>query len=215
MRVNGSQYLPLYTYNGLANWPRIRVSQNGEDHRICFIIVTALLVSDHLYAHTHQRGGLTVINGRLVGNPICLGGNGRLEAPFTMLSRNTCMNLHVEAALSARPNRSAQVAVSAPSPSVHPQARSCARGGGGNPYDQIPGVHVTPSHPLASNKKTQSGGKRGAKYQEASMDEPFSDELLPNATSKKKQKSTATELKIPEGWFDDEQLTQLQVLKRK
>jgi hypothetical protein len=98
MRVNGSQYLPLYTYNGLAMWPRIKFSQNGENHTICFIIVTALLVSDHLYAHTHQRGGLTVVNGRLVGNPICLGGNGRLEAPFTMLSRNTRMNLHAVAA---------------------------------------------------------------------------------------------------------------------
>ncbi len=101
MRVNGSRYALLYNFDGLSQWPRINIRRNGEDHTICFIIVTALLVSDHLYAHTHQRGGLTVVNGRLVGNPICLGGNRRLEAPFTMLSRNTWMNLHAAAAAAA------------------------------------------------------------------------------------------------------------------
>ena len=94
MRVADSCYNVFYTFNGLHSWPRIYSEKRGETHKICFVIVAALLVADRLYAHTHERGSLNAKNGRLVANPVCIGGNGRLEAPFTILSKNCIMNLH-------------------------------------------------------------------------------------------------------------------------
>ena len=65
----------------------LRMTQH-EEHKICFINVTALLVSDRLYAHTLERGSENARNGRLVGKLTCIGVTGRLEAIFTLLSKN-------------------------------------------------------------------------------------------------------------------------------
>jgi hypothetical protein len=74
MRVADSCYNVFYTFNGLHSWPKIFSEKRGEKHNICFVIVAALLVADRLYAHTHQRGSLNAKNGRLVANPVCIGG---------------------------------------------------------------------------------------------------------------------------------------------
>jgi hypothetical protein len=94
IRVQDSKFQLFFTFDGLALWPRIEATKRGETHRICFVIVAALLVADRLYAHTRMRNSQNARNGRLVGNPVCIGGKGRLEAPFTALSKNSAMNLH-------------------------------------------------------------------------------------------------------------------------
>ena len=83
---------PLCTIKGKIGWPRMYSRRGKNEHVVCFIILVALLVCDQLYAHPHRCTGDNSVNGRLVASPVCIGGNGRLEAKLTTLTHNPQQN---------------------------------------------------------------------------------------------------------------------------
>jgi hypothetical protein len=135
---------PLTTFYGTQRWARIGIMRDLQPHTICLVVVAALLVCDQVYAHPHVRTGEHSVNGRLIACPVCVGGKGLLEDPWTMLSRNTHQNIPYSVPLSQADRVAAAAARSSPAKRASKRAAATKK----NPR---PAAAEAPAHKRSKN----------------------------------------------------------------